>query len=222
MVAAYNNRFHPARTFFPMPEPRWRIPTLVLAFLGACADKGDDTGANVALPAETDTREPDVDSVALVPDTFDDGGDEEPAHWLSLRQEGVWELTPRGGPWTALTGALVATEILDEDEESPRCEVTYALTGEVVEAPGCDTCDAAFRVAFYVSEGDPDACADPDLPMEDEERMLGWSPVDDAIYLDYAGTGVWLPWYEGAADEDTITFSWTAELAIYVEEEEDE
>lgn len=205
---------------------RVRLPSasllLSLALL-ACTGKSDDTGAEPGLPDETDTQDLSGDSVALIADTYDDAlGDEEPAHWLALAQEGVWELTPRGGPWTTLTGSLLAVEVLDEEVENPLCEVSYALTGEEAPREGCDTCEVAFLVSFYVNEGDPAACADPDLPRSDEERVYGWSEVDSTIYLDYAGTGLWIPWYEGAADEDTITFSWTGELGKAVEEDEDE
>lgn len=206
-----------------MSDRPWLFPAFVALSLGGCSDKGDDTGAQVGLPDETDTQDLTGDSVALIADTFDDSlGDDEPEHWLALAQEGVWELTPRGGPWTTLTGSLLATEVLDEDVENPLCEVSYALTGEEADASGCDTCEVAFLVSFYVNEGAPEDCADPDLPITDEQRVYGWSEVDSTIYLDYAGTGVWIPWYLGEVDEDTITFSWSGELAKVVEEDEDE
>lgn len=205
-----------------MNHPRGLILGFGPLLFAACEDKGGDSGALVELPEETDTVDLTGDSVALIPDTADDGlGDEEPEHWLSITQEGVWEMTPRGGPWTTMTGELVVTEILDEDIENPTCSLTYALTGEGVEAPGCETCDVAFLVSFYVSEGDPESCSDPDLPLQDEERTFGWSEVDSTIYLDYAGTGVWIPWYEGEIDEDTLTFTYSAELAKVVEEEDE-
>ncbi len=205
-----------------MSDRSWRILGLPLLLLAACEDKGGETGAEVELPAETDTQDLTGDSVALIPDTFSDAlGDEEPLHWLTITQEGVWEMTPRGGPWTTLTGTLLVTEVLDEDLENPTCALTYALTGEGVEAPGCETCDVAFNIAFYLAEGDLEACSDPDLPLADEERVFGWSELDSTIYLDYAGTGTWIPWYEGALDEDTLSYSWTTELAVVVEEEDE-
>lgn len=206
-----------------MRDLLWLTLGLALPFLAACDDKGGDTAAEVGLPEETDTVDRTGDSVALIPDTFSDAlGDEEPAHWLTITQEGVWEMTPRGGPWTTMTGTLLVTEILDEDLENPTCELSYALTGEAVQAPGCETCDVAFNLAFYLSDGDPEGCSDPDLPLADEERVLGWSEVDSTIYLDYAGMGTWIPWYDGELDEDTLSFFWTTTLAQYVPEEDDE
>lgn len=200
---------------------------LVPAILAGCKAKEDDTGALVELPDETADYDSRAETGTLLVDTYiDDAGDDEPAHTLSVTQEGAWELSPRGGPWTALTGELSVTELLDDDEEEPACEVVFALTGEAPDAEGagaplgCDTCDDVFVVSFYLSAGDPGACTDPDLPMDREVRAFGWSSVDGTIYLDYAGTGVWLPWYEGEVDEDTITFSWTTELAVFVPEED--
>ena len=199
-----------------------RAFTAAVSLLAAagCSDKGDDTASQVGLPEETDTVSLVGDSVALIADTFSDGlGDDQPTHWLTLTQEGQWDLTPRGGPWTTLTGTLTATEVLDEDVDNPTCQVSYALTGERYEGDPCDTCDAAFTVAFYLDDGDPESCADPDLPGADEERVFGWSDVDSTIYLNYADMGVWIPWYDGTLDEDTLTYSWTNTLAKYVEED---
>ena len=220
-------------TITPICTPSHSLPlrfllALVPAILAGCKPKEDDTGALVELPEETATIDSRAETGTLLVDTYiSDAGDDEPAHILSVTQEGSWELSPRGGPWTALTGELVVTELLDGDEELPACEVSFALTGEAPEAEGgsgavlgCDTCDDVFLISYYLSAGDPDACTDPDLPMDGDVRAFGWSSVDSTIYLDYAGTGVWLPWYEGEVDEDTITFSWTTELAVFVPEEE--
>lgn len=205
----------------PRARESWSLAALVALIAAAgCSDKSDDTGASVGLPDETDTVSLIGDSVALIADTFSDGlGDDQPTHWLTLSQEGQWDLTPRGGPWTTLTGELHATEVLDDDEENPTCDVTYALTGETYDGEPCDTCDDAFTVSFYVTAGSPDDCADPDLPTADEPRIFGWSAVDSTIYLNYADMGVWLPWYEGTLDEDTLSYTWTTKLAKYVEED---
>lgn len=198
---------------------RWGAVGLLT--LNACSGKTEDSSSSVGLPDETaEIEDSPLDSGIFLVDTAGGGlSDDVPAHTLTLTQEGNWELSPRGGPWTALTGGLEILELLDGDEEIPACEATYALTGEATDTPGCDTCDAVFAVTFYLSDGDPAACSDPDLPLADEVRTLGWSSVDETIYFDYFDTGVWLPWYEGVEDEDTVTFSWTTELAIYVEED---
>lgn len=195
---------------------------LVCSLFTACSDKGDDTGGAVGLPEETGNPIS-LDTAPLVFDTADTAvTDEQPEHTLSLSQVGSWELSPRGGPWTTLTGELVVTEIVDGDEALPACTATFALTGEA-DGAGCDNCDAAFVVDFYLAEGDTTDCLDPDLPEHDEVRRLAWSSVEEAIYFDYYGSGVWIRWYDAAEieDEDRIEFEWTAETGVAVEEEEE-
>lgn len=207
----------------PHPLPPSLVLALVVGVGAGCKAKGDDTSGPVELPDETASYDSRAETGTLIVDTYiEDEGDDVPEHTLSLTAEGVWELSPRGGPWTALTGDLVVTEVLDGDLENPTCEVSFALTGEAPEdALGCDTCTDVFVISFYLSSGDAEACSDPDLPLDGDVRAYGWSEVDSTIYLDYAGTGVWIPWYEAEVDEDTITFIWTAELAVFVPEEED-
>lgn len=203
-----------------------RSSLLLLACAGAlelqgCEPKPDDTAA-IGLPDETGTPPDPSETADLVLDTYAGGlTDETPEHTLTLDQAGVWSLTPRGGPWTALTGDLTITELLDGDLELPACEATFALTGEEAEPAGCDTCDAAFSILFYLSDGDPDACMDPDIPLDGETRIYGWSAVDETIYFNYYGSGVWVPWYEATLDEDTLTVAWTADLGVVVEEEDE-
>lgn len=203
------------------------LPALALAlstgFTG-CSDEGKDTGAEVGLPEET--GDPiSLDTAPLVFDTADTSAlDEVPEHTLTLTQAGSWDLSPRGGPWTTLTGELVVTELVDGDEELPACQATFALTGEADEGAACDDCDAVFDVSFYLSEGDTEDCLDPDLPQHDEIRRLAWSSLEEAIYFDYYGSGVWIRWYDATEleDEDRIEFEWTAETGVAVEEDDDE
>lgn len=204
------------------------LPRLILALVvgvaSGCKPKGDDTASAVEIPEETASYDSRAETGTLIVDTYlEDDGDDVPTHTLTVTQEGSWELTPRGGPWTALTGDLSILELLDSDEEVPSCEVSFALTGEAPEgeASGCDTCDDVFVVSFYLSSGDPSTCSDPDMPADGDVRAYGYSEVDSTIYLDYAGTGVWLPWYEAEVDEDTISFSWSTDLAVFVPEEDD-
>lgn len=206
----------------PARPPRAHL-LLGWALIAACSDKADDTGSSVGLPEETGTPIS-LDTAPLVFDTADSTAmDEQPAHTLSLTQMGTWDLTPRGGPWTTLTGELVVTEVLDGDEDLPACTATFALTGEA-DGTGCDQCDVAFIVEHYLADGDTTDCLDPDLPQHDEVRRMAWSSLEEAIYFDYYGSGVWLRWYDASEleDEDRLEFSWTAETGVAVEEEEDE
>lgn len=192
-----------------------------LAVLAAgCGEKGDDTSSSVTLPEET--GEPDVaDTAFFYEDTGGGTTDETPSHWLMLSQTGTWELSPRGGPWTTLVGELLISEILDGDEELPACEASFALTGEALEEAACDGCEVAFAVSFYLTDGDPGACRDPDTPQHGDLHTFGLAPTEELIYLDYHGSGIWIPWYAAEIDEDDVAFAWTTTLAVKIEEEEE-
>jgi hypothetical protein len=185
----------------------------------ACADPAEDS-IPTELPAPEDTV------VDTTPDTFfidtalqDTGGDLSPEHVLTLTHEGVWSLSPSGGPYTAMTGSLLVTEVLDGDEEAPACAVTYALTGEPAESE-CDGCGATFVVHHYLAEGSLDTCMDPDLPADAEDRIMGWRTADDMILWNVGATDVWVEWYAGERVLDEVSFAWTADVGVAVEEEE--
>lgn len=192
-----------------------------LAFaLSGCGEKGDDTGSQVTLPEETAV--PDVSDTAwFEEDTGSGTSDDTPSHSLQISQTGTWELSPRGGPWTTLVGELLITEVLDGDEELPACTASFALTGEALEEAGCDGCEVAFAVSFYLNEGDPGACRDPDTPQHGDLHTFGLAPTEDLIYLDYHGSGIWIPWYAAEIDEDDVAYAWLTTLAVAIEEEEE-
>ena len=82
----------------------------------------------------------------------------------------------------------------------------------------CDGCEQAFDVRYYLTDGDPSACQDPDVPGDDETRTLGWASLEDTVYDDVEGTGVWVPWYDATLEADTLTLSWSVERGVLVED----
>ena len=175
----------------------------------------EDSGVS-ELPPEESAVIP-VDSTPFTVDSgIEDGpSDTVPTHSLLLRHTGFWLLTPLGGPYRAITGELLIQEILDGDEEVPACSLRYALTG-TPETEGCPGCDFSFRVTHYLAEGDPERCQQPDLPAEQE--IFGWKEPN--LYLNYAESGLWLPWYEAERVDDELSFSWEQLVGLTVEEEE--
>jgi hypothetical protein len=192
---------------------------LLLAF--ACASKMDDTGDPGELPPEEEVP-PSTSDTGFEVDTGLTQGEQDdvPDHTLTLDQQGYWELTPLGGPYTALTGKLDVLEILDGAEEEPACELEWSMTGALAEEGGCEGCGFTFDVEFYLSGGEPEPCYDPELPEAGEVWRLGFHEGDGVLLRDYGGTGVWIPWFEAALNEDTLSFSWTAEVGVSVDEDE--
>ena len=197
-------------------------PSLVASALIACGSSPRDSSAPVAPPSEAPVVVADT-GFAVDTGLADGPRDETPEHTLTLLHEGVWDMTPLGGPYSAMTGALTALEILDDDALKPACELTYGLTGVSVD-DGCDGCDFTFEVSFYLIEGDPSMCSDPEIPADGDRWVLGFAPTGDGagvLSRDYAGVGVWIPWYEAALKGDALTFQWTATVGIERADEED-
>ena len=211
----------PASVQPPRRSPPLTWAVALVGLLAACAPEEQDAAGEVTLPEETGTG-PVSDTGLLLPDTGGGLDDVEPAHWLTMEQTGTWSLSPHAGPYTAMTGELRVIELLDSDEEFPACEVVFALTGEALER-NCDGCDVTFAVSFYVTEGDPKDCRDPDLPQHDATRSMGWASSDRLIYLNYDYTGVWIPWFLAEeTDDDELALTWEATIAVTIEEEEEE
>ncbi len=221
----------------------------------ACGGKPDDTQTEAALPADSAVPDvPDREETGLFfpVDTFDGGGlDEVPNNTLEVRHTGYWDLTPIGGPYDTVIGTLDVDELIDGDTDQPWCYLRYALTGFVVPldpAGGCDTCDIAFEIEFYLVEdgallplpgAEPidtggtydeddvievnglDECRSPDLPADGERWIMGWSELEETLYLNYYGSDIWLPWYEGALDRDTLSYAWIESFGFVVPEEEE-
>lgn len=186
----------------------------------ACAPAADDTGGEAQLPPE----EPPVSmDTGFQVDTGITGGapsDEEPEDSLEILQQGRWEMTPLGGPYTAMTGELECLEILNGDELEPSCALSWSLTGELLDEGGCEGCEFTFEVEFYLVEGESGDCYDPELPASGDRWMLGYDPSEGVLLREYQGTGVWIPWYRAELSGDTLSFSWSATVGVAVEEEE--
>jgi len=236
--------------------PRAALCAAALAlFSAACGGKANDTQAEGELPPDSAVPDvPDREETGLFfpVDTFDGGGlNEVPNNTLEVRHTGYWDLTPIGGPYDTVIGTLDVDELIDGDTDLPWCYLRYALTGFAVPldpAGGCETCDIAFEVEFYLVEdgallplpgADPidtggtydeddvfevnglDECRSPDLPADGERWVMGWSELEETIYLNYYGSDIWLPWYEGALDRDTLSYAWIESFGFVVPEEDE-
>lgn len=148
-----------------------------------------------------------------------------PSNYVVMSQVGSWTLSSADPPFSSLFGTLQITEYIDElDTALPvyECFVTYSLTGDPVETHTCADCDFVFNVEYYVTEGDPNACHDPDAPPSGAIWQLGFSSATGKLLLNYYGTDVWLPWYDATKTGADIAFQWVANLAIELEDTGDD
>lgn len=178
--------------------------------------------------------------------------DQVPDNTLLVQHVGSWSLSPLGGPYRAVVGDLTVEEFIDEDPDQPWCWVVYAMTGEVVEderADTCATCDFVFEIQYYVNvdgglrpedgaepidtggnydEDDVvetngiEDCMSPELPRDGDRLLMGWSEDEETIYMEYYGSGIWLPWYSGELAFDHLDFSWVDTFGFVVPPEEEE
>jgi hypothetical protein len=221
----------------PPPAPLIGPPaapllTALVCLLAGCSEGEADSGGGgkaAELPP-LDTDEGGVDETGTLPwDTsgLDSGStDEAPAHLLTVRHIGSWILSPPGGPYTDMTGELVVEEIVDEvagadpEFQTYKCQVDYALVGQVIEAPDCAACDPVLQVSYYVNSGTPEDCGEPDTPLPDELRQMGFVAAESSLLWNYRETGAWLAWYEAEQLGDAITLDWETTYGLTVEEEE--
>jgi len=199
----------------------------------ACKGGEEDSGAG-SLPPDSGTSgsaDEDDDGGWFPTDTAggDSGYDSEPASWVHITQEGSWELSPVTGDYTDLVGELRITEWRNEDEV-PSCTVAFALTGQATDQL-CDTCDFAFDIEYYqtdeggeTEDGEPiggrPACASPDLPVHEEVRRMGLAELEETVYFDYYGGGLWLPWFDATLSANQVSLTWAATYGVASEEEE--
>lgn len=200
---------------------------LILTLLAGCADEGDDTGP-AELPPEDSSGVPQD----TVPDTFfvdtsygETGFDDSPKHLLTITYDGLWTMTPAGGPYTAMTGELELTEVLDGDEDAPTCVMAWSLTGALAEE-GCEGCLATFEVLHYevdgkgkTKAGEEETCEDPERPDDGDLWRMGYARAAGAVLRDWEGTGVWISWFEADELGDTLRLSWEATVGVAVEED---
>jgi hypothetical protein len=141
-----------------------------------------------------------------------DSGNAAPSTTITAVHTGTWNLTPAGGPYTAVEGTLSVVETRSDAERS-ECDFSYSVTGEAV-SDLCDGCTEAYRVGFAFDSGNANACSDPDLPALNDRRTFGWSPDEGVLYWDYEDTDAWVPWYEVSRADNAFTLSWTATWGV--------
>ncbi len=215
---------------------------LALAYLVACG--GSDTDTDAELPAmESETPDPDTDlsNFPIESGLDTDPTEVSPDHTVTVRQWGVWNRTPEGGPHVAFTGTLWVQEYYDgwrpevdtdtdvdtdppedSDTDAPlACDLEIALTGAVSASATCSGCDAAFDVSLTLVTGDPSGCRDPQALQVAEIYRFAYA-TEGQIQLDYGDLGLWLPWYTATAEGDRVSFEWEGTFGVALEEEEEE
>lgn len=192
--------------------------------IAACPSAGPDPGD---LPDETPALLDDDDD-ATAPDDDDDVNDA-PENVLTVSEVGLLTRSPTGGPYTAVTGSLTITELLNgevvepsetgEDELPPTCEVLLAVVGTRTETEqSCPTCDSTWTLVFSVDSGTPEYCLGPDQPQDGDVRRMGFTQGDQSLYWDYRDLGEWVWWYGANENGDDIAISWTTSLGIEIDD----
>jgi hypothetical protein len=201
---------------------------------------GPDAPGPVDIPTDDGTVSSDDTAYFTFDTAVDTGLNETPVNTLTFVQEGRWEMSPVGGPYTSAVGVFRVLEYQDDmlppedtgaPEEDPEegeeielpegvvCEATFALTGQVVE--GCPTCDFSFDFLFYVMDGDPELCQDTDMPLHGETRRYGFDVDAKTIYYDYGNSDLWLEWWHGTRQGDKVFFDWESTVGWIPPEEDD-
>lgn len=182
-------------------------------------DSSTTDGPNV-LPIDTSQFIP-QDTAPVEPPNIN------PRDFIYLRHSGTWNLT--GKPYSDLSGVLRIAEYINEVDTSDTsdpdpflCEVIYNITGSAVETHTCGTdCDFVFEVEHYVANGNPGACAEPDVPENGALWQLGYDSTNQQILLNYFGTDRWLPWYSTTTGPPALEFEWEFTLAVEIEDTAD-
>ncbi len=192
---------------------------IAIGLSGGCSSDEDPVPT---LPPETPSPTPTPTPLPV----WDDGnpdGNLEPEHTLAKDEEGIWYLTPSGGPYEAMTGELLVTEHIDDSEDAT-CSIEFALTGssrsESGALQGCEGCSFAFLITYALIAGDASTCLSTDIPEDGEQLILAWAPAESgqgALYLNYQNTGQWILWYEGYLSDDILSFSWSSTLGVILE-----
>lgn len=183
-----------------------------------CAGEGGDS-SEPELPPDSEPLPFDSTPDTFLVDTSltDSGFTGEPANLLTITYTGAWQMTPRGGPYTNMTGSLLLTEVLDGNDLEPVCTLEFALTGEESEE-SCADCTATFEVLHYLVTGEDPLCSDPDRPTDGAIWRLGWIRSEESIEYDWQGTGVWIPWFEAEQTGDDLLLSWEVTVGVGVED----
>jgi hypothetical protein len=201
-----------------------------IAALLACNGKPEET--DVVLPPEDTDIPRDTDVSDFPEDTgLDTGLNQAPIHTVTLHQWGLWSLSPSGGAYDAMSGELYVQEYIDGERPDTAdtdpdtdlvldCDLLFSLSG-TPSATSCSGCAFTFDVTFALASGDPGMCNDPELPEDTEVHRFGFSQSEAAIFYDFGGIGVWLPWYPAVKVDDVVTFDWEATIGIAIEEEDE-
>lgn len=207
---------------------------LASVLIGVCGCDGGDNDSPTPLPP-IDSEAPEDTGGFPIDTSPETGLNEAPLHTLTIEQRGSWDLEPFGGPYVTLTGRFEASEYLDDQRppdpedtaavadyppDALRCTATFSLVGSLAEDP-CPSCDFTFAVEYYLTDGDPEPCRDPDMPTHGEVRRYGFSEDEGMIYLDYGDAGLWLPWWQAVRLGDEVRFNWLVTYGINVEEEDE-
>ncbi|MCB9759596.1 MAG: hypothetical protein H6739_07120 [Alphaproteobacteria bacterium] len=211
-----------------------RLAVFIPALAVACQGPEDDNPVGIPPVDSDDTLLTDDSSGFPIDTSPDSGFDLSPNHTLTIEQWGEWELSPFGGPYTALVGELRAWEYLDsqrppEDSadtgdypaDALLCDVTFSLVGAPSEE-ACAGCDFTFDVDFYLVDGNPDDCRDPDMPAHGDTRRYGFSSSAEQLLYDFGDAGQWLPWWDAWRAGDSVYFQWVATLGIAIEDDEED
>lgn len=107
------------------------------------------------------------------------------------------------------------------DDEPEPCLVRYEITGIPLDPHSCTDCAVAWEVTFTVIEGNTAVCLDPDLPQDGEIAHFGHDPSNELIRHDYAGTGMWLAWWDAMQADELLAIQWVATTGIVLPEEDE-
>lgn len=187
--------------------------------LCACVADGEATPTPTLPPAATPTATALADVTPFPEGGILPGTDLQPEHVVFAVEEGRLTLSPAGGPWDAVSGTLTLSETVDGAEE-PTCLRVFALSGPVLDDPGCAACIFVSDLTHYANES-VGLCAHPDVPEAGEVRRLGLASDGRSLLWDYEGSGTWVPWYESTRVGDVVTFNWEDTFGYYPPEEED-
>lgn len=196
----------------------FRVLLVLGAMTGGCAASGEDSVEPELPPEDTSpARDSTFDTFFVDTAITDTGFDGEPEHLLTITWAATWEMSPRNGPYTTMTGSLTLTETLDGDDLKPVSILEYALTGQEAEE-GCAGCTATFAVNHYLASGDVELSSDPDRPEDGAIWNLGWNPTDEQVLYDYMGSGVWVAWYAAEPIGDTLELTWETTVGVALDD----
>lgn len=186
----------------------WLYALAVGTITATACNSTEEVSPTPTLPPDTTSPTPEATPVTDPGTDPVEPSNPSPRNTVTFLDQGLWTMSPTGGPYDAMSGTLEMGEYLNGAEE-PSCLLTYALTGAKVSTT-CSGCNYTFRIQHVLLEGDPEECQRTDYPEDGVYLIFGYSSETRIIYYDYADTGYWLPWYDALRQGDDITFEWSA------------